>query len=174
MNTGAQAHIFMPVGLLKDLLQTKPDNVPLLGLDVGKKTIGLALCDPAQSVATPLKTIKRKQFTKDIEALKQVIKDHEVQGFIVGYPVNMDGREGPRAQSVRDFAHEMMSTLDQETWIALWDERLSTVSVEGYVDSLVEKRKTKTNAKSSGLIDKLAAQVILQSALGYIQAQNQE
>jgi len=171
MSTGAQAHISMPTGLLKDLLNTLPDDVALLGLDVGKKTIGLALSGPALSIATPLKTINRTKFSKDMEQLKAVIKEYEVGGFVVGYPVNMNGEEGPRAQSVRDFAIEMENALGQGTWVALWDERLSTVSVEGFVDGLVEKRKTKINAKSSGLIDRLAAQVILQTALDFIQDQ---
>ena len=156
----------MPIGHLKDMMPTCPKEGALLGLDVGKKTIGLALSDPGQSLATPLKTIKRTKFTKDVEEIKGVIKEYDVKGFVIGYPINMDGSEGPRAQSVRDFAIEMDKVLGEE-WIALWDERLSTVSVEDLVDKMVDKRKTKTNAKSSGLIDKLAAQVILQGALDY-------
>lgn len=159
----------MSVGLLKDLLASCPKDVPLLGLDVGKKTIGLALSDPAQSLATPLKTLNRSKFSKDIEALKTVIAEYEIGGFVVGYPINMDGEEGPRAQSVRDFALEMEKVLSGDPWVALWDERLSTVSVEELVDNSVEKRKTKENAKASGLIDKLAAQIILQGALDYLQ-----
>lgn len=203
----------MSIGLLKDIAEKCPKNVALLGLDVGKKTIGLALSDPGQRVATPLLTIPRTKFTKDMEALKAVIAEYEVGGFIIGYPLNMDGSEGPRAQSVRDFAVEMERYLKQwchpvgvreahlherdpekecsdaahimdfrrlsapsarrgndnaPIWIALWDERLSTVSVESAVDELVQKRKTKTQAKASGLIDKLAAQVILQSALDFM------
>ena len=157
------------VGLLKDLVGLRPKDVPLLGLDVGKKTIGLALSDPDQSLATPLKTLSRSKFSKDIEALKSVVAEYEVGGFVVGYPINMDGEEGPRAQSVRDFALEMEKTLGGGPWVALWDERLSTVSVEELVDKSVEKRKKKINAKASGLIDKLAAQVILQGALDYCQ-----
>lgn len=159
----------MSVGLLKDLIAARPKGVALLGLDVGKKTIGLAVSDPGQSIATPLQTLARTKFSRDMEALKTVIDEYEIGGFVVGYPVNMDGGEGARAQSVRDFALEMQKTLGPETWIALWDERLSTVSVEELVDNFVEKRKTKVNAKASGLIDKLAAQVILQGALEYLQ-----
>lgn len=159
----------MPTGLLKDIAADCPKDAALLGLDVGKKTIGLALSGAGQSLATPLKTIQRTKFTKDMEALKAVIEEYEIGGFVLGYPVNMDGSEGPRAQSIRDFAAEMANTLGQGTWIALWDERLSTVSVEDVVDNLVQKRKTKINAKSSGLIDKLAAQMILQGAVDYIQ-----
>ncbi|MEZ5813337.1 MAG: Holliday junction resolvase RuvX [Alphaproteobacteria bacterium] len=160
----------MSIDLLKNIAKYCPKGVALLGLDVGKKTIGLALSNPAQTIATPLQTIKRTKFTNDMEALKAVIAEYEVGGFILGYPVNMDGSEGPRAQSIRDFAIEMKKALGEGAWIALWDERLSTVSVEEFVDKNVQKRKTKAKAKTSGLIDKLAAQVILQSALDYIQS----
>ncbi len=158
----------MTVGLLKDIAGNCPKNVALLGLDVGKKTIGLALSTPDQNLATPLTTIKRTKFTADMAELTKIINEFEVGGFVIGLPINMDGTEGPRAQSVRDFALEMAKTLGQGTWIALWDERLSTASVEDLVDKSVEKRKTKANSKSSGLIDKLAAQIILQGALQYI------
>ena len=157
----------MTIDLLKNIYKTCPKNTPLLGMDVGKKTIGLALSNPEQTIATPLTTIKRTKFTQDIQALAQIIKEYEVGGYIIGYPVNMDGSEGPRAQSTRDFALEFSAHMNAP-WIALWDERLSTVSVEESVDKLVQKRKTKINAKASGLIDKLAAQVILQGALGFI------
>ncbi len=161
----------MTVGLLKDIVKECLPNVALLGLDVGKKTIGLAVCDPDWCVATPLKTIKRTKFTKDIQAIADVMAEYDIGGFVIGLPVNMDGSEGPRAQSVRDFALEMANhpnIFGADPWIALWDERLSTASVESVVDSFVEKRKTKINSKSSGLIDKLAAQVILQGAIEYL------
>ena len=115
-----------------------------------------------------MKTINRTKFTKDAQEIEALIREFEVGGLVIGLPVNMDGSEGPRAQSVRDFALELERVLSVRVWIALWDERLSTVSVEQTVDKLVEKRKTKINAKSSGLIDKLAAQVILQGALDFI------
>lgn len=158
----------MTIGLLKNIKDTCPKGRALLGLDVGKKTIGLALCDPDHTIATPLQTINRTKFTKDMNALAEIIAEYEIGGFIVGLPVNMDGSEGRRAQSVRDFAIEMEKFLGNEPWIAFWDERLSTVSVEESVDNFVDKRKTKANAKASGLIDKLAAQVILQGALDFI------
>lgn len=158
----------MTIALLKNNAKDCPENAALLGLDVGKKTIGLALCDPRQTLATPLKTINRTKFTKDAQEIEALIREFEVGGLVIGLPVNMDGSEGPRAQSVRDFALELERVLSVRVWIALWDERLSTVSVEQTVDKLVEKRKTKINAKSSGLIDKLAAQVILQGALDFI------
>ena len=160
----------MTIDLLKNIFLERPKDERLLGIDVGKKTLGLALSDPDHKIATPLRTIKRTKFTKDMQALGDLIKEYEIHGFILGYPVNMDGSEGRRAQSIRDFAAEMRNALGNDPWIALWDERLSTVSVENIVDNFVGKRKTKTNAKASGLIDKLAAQHILQGALDFIQA----
>jgi len=158
----------MTIDLLKNIASEYPKDKTLLGLDVGKKTIGLAAGNPMLGVATPLETIKRSKFTRDIEALKRIIDEYEISGFIIGLPLNMDGSEGRRAQSIRDFAIEMERSLAGDPWIALWDERLSTVSVEQSVDSFVDKRKIKTNAKASGLIDKLAAQVILQGAMDFL------
>ncbi|MDB2683017.1 Holliday junction resolvase RuvX [Alphaproteobacteria bacterium] len=130
--------------------------------------MGLALSTPDQSLATPLATIKRTKFTQDMVELTKIAEEYEVGGYVIGLPVNMDGSEGPRAQSIRDFALEMQNTLGQGTWIALWDERLSTATVNDLVDTVVEKRKTKINSKSSGLIDKLAAQIILQGAIDFV------
>jgi putative Holliday junction resolvase len=161
----------MPTGLLKDIIGVRPTHARLLGLDVGKKTIGIALSDPSQSLATPLQTINRTKFSKDMEALEKIVREFEVEGFVLGYPLNMDGSVGPRCQSVRDFAAEMVkfpAVVGSNPWVAFWDERLSTVSADNIVDELVEKRKTRVNAKSSGLIDKLAAQSILQGALEFI------
>ena len=162
----------MSIGLLKECAHEAPKGAQLLGLDVGSKTIGLALGSATLGVATPLETIRRTKFTKDMQALYKIAQEYEVQGYIIGLPVNMDGSEGRRAQSVRDFAIEMNRFLKEQgvnhPFMALWDERLSTVSVEGVVDNLVEKRKTKIESKSSGLIDKLAAQIILQGALDYL------
>lgn len=158
----------MTVDLLKNIIDQAPQGKALLGLDVGKKTIGVAVSDPGHSVATPLTTIKRTKFTKDVEELHKIVQEYEVGGFVIGLPVNMDGSEGPRAQSIRDFALELVQRshiVGENPWIALWDERLSTASVKEIVDNSVEKRKTRVEAKESGLIDKLAAQHILQGAL---------
>ncbi|MCC6597303.1 MAG: Holliday junction resolvase RuvX [Alphaproteobacteria bacterium] len=162
----------MATGLLKDIAPDVPKKGALMGLDIGRKTIGLALCDPGRSFATPLQTIKRTRFTADMRVLAGIAQEFEVSGFVAGYPLGMDGRAGPRCQSVRDFVAEMLRFEDvvgTQPWVALWDERLSTVSVEEFVDNMVEKRKNRVNAKSSGLIDKLAAQIILQGALDYMQ-----
>jgi putative Holliday junction resolvase len=164
----------MVYGLLKEIIADCPPKSRLLGLDIGKKTIGLAISDGGQSLATPLLTIERKKFSKDMIALSKVISDYEVHGFIAGLPINMDGSKGAACDRIESFVDEMHRFLTEELglaqdiWIALWDERLSTVSVEDHVDEFVEKRKTRINAKASGLIDKLAAQVILQSALDYM------
>lgn len=159
----------MTSGYLKDIKEQRPRDACLLGLDVGKKTIGLALSDPTHGMATPLLTIQRTKFTRDIVELEKIVKDYEVEGFVIGMPLNSDDTEGPRCQSIRDFALEMLrypAVVGQSPWIAFWDERFSTVSAENYVDGSVNKRK----AKEKGIIDKLAAYVILQSALDYLQA----
>ncbi len=154
----------MTIGLLKEIYNDRPRDARLMGLDIGKKTIGIALSDPAQSLATPLQTIRRTKFTKDINVLYAVIRDYDVEGFVLGLPLNIDGTEGPRCQAIRDFAAEMSnhpSIFGENPWIALYDERFSTVSADNLVDGSVNKRK----AKEKGITDMLAAQVILQDAL---------
>src|SRR5262247_2628558 len=104
-----------------------PRNQRLLGLDVGEKTIGLALSDPALSVASPISTIRRTKFTADANALLKLAAERGVGGLVIGLPLNMDGSEGPRCQSVRAFARNLLAQADMP--IAFWDERLSTVAV---------------------------------------------
>lgn len=157
--------------LLKNILQTRPMGQVLLGLDVGKKTIGVAVSDDAHRMAMPLKTITRTKFGKDVSALCAIITEYQVGGLVLGYPVNMDGSEGARCQSIRDFATELERQLPADIlgdapWIALHDERLSTSCVEDFVGESVGISKRK--AKDRGIIDKLAAQVILQGALDCI------
>lgn len=154
----------------ENIKNTCPRGVVLMGLDVGKKTIGVALSDSGQSIATPKCTVERKKFRRDLEALEVIIRDYRVGGFVIGYPLNMDGSEGPRCQSVRDFALEFEAQLSDDIkaelgalWVALADERLSTTSAENLVDEVVDISKRK--AKDRGMIDQLAAQVILQHAL---------
>jgi putative Holliday junction resolvase len=159
------------IGYLKDVLAQKPPLGRLAGLDVGKKTIGLAVSDDHQRLATPVQTIKRVKFTQDIQALGRFMKEYEVVGLVVGLPLNDDGSEGPRAQSVRDFVQELVrypEVLDEVKWIAFWDETLSTSAVEDLVHEHVGKKKTRLNAKASGLLDRLAAQHILQGALDWV------
>ena len=158
----------MPIGHLKDIKQHCPPKARLLGLDIGTTTIGLAVSDSGWTLATPLQTIKRTKFTADIRELAKIIDDYDIGGYVLGWPVNMDGSEGPSCDRIRAFADEMTKHPDvfgTDPWIGLWDERLSTVSVEGIVDEFVEKRATRRGAKDSGLIDRLAAQIILQGAI---------
>lgn len=159
----------MPTGLLSEIIDRLPDQKRLLALDLGTKTIGLALSNPDYTIATPLKTINRTKFTRDIEELNTVIKDYEVGGFVMGLPLNMDGTEGPRCDAVKSFAHEMTNypqIVGTDPWIALWDERLSTVSVEDFLVETVDMSRTRRKQ----VVDKLAAQHILQGALDFIQS----
>lgn len=157
----------MTVGLLRDIIDSCPKNARLLGLDIGERTIGVALSDSGHSIATPLKLIERTKFTKDILELKKIIQDYGVRGYVLGYPVNMDGMEGPRCESIKHFAQEMGNHPDifgDNPWIALWDERLSTVSVNKFL--IEERDMSRTKRKQN--VDKLAAQFILQGALDFI------
>jgi putative holliday junction resolvase len=134
----------------------------LLGLDLGEKTIGLALSDTTLSVATPFKTLKRGKFGKDAASLSALVKEHNVGGLIVGLPLNMDGSDGPSAQSARAFAHnfEKISPIA----IALVDERLSTAAVtRTLIDADASRRRR------AEVVDKMAAAYILQSALDRLQ-----
>ena len=133
----------------------------LLGLDVGAKTIGLAISDSRLSIASPLETIARRKFTEDAKALKALCEEREVGGLIIGLPINMDGSQGPRCQSVRDFARNLVEIAGLRLPIAFWDERLSTAAVERF---LVEEADM-TRKRRSQVVDKMAAGVILQGAL---------
>ena len=134
---------------------------PLLGLDLGKKTIGLALSDMTLLIATPFSTLKRSKFTRDAENLTAVIGEHEIAGLIIGLPINMDGSEGPKCQSVRQFAANLLGLMDME--IAFWDERLSTVAV---TRTMIEADISR--AKQKQAVDKMAAAYILQGALDFL------
>lgn len=158
------------IDLVKKIAKKCPQGA-LMGMDIGKKTIGIAISDSAQSIAMPLQTIKRTKFSKDIKKIESLIVDYDIKGFVLGYPLNMDSTEGPKCQSVKDFALEFKAQLSPDVkpenlWIGLQDERLSTATVEDFVDSSVDISKRR--AKEKGIIDKLAAQVILQGALDYM------
>lgn len=131
---------------------------PLAGLDLGTKTIGVALSDVMQTVATPLETIKRTKFTKDAEALLALIDKREIGGLVLGLPLNMDGTDGPRVQSTRAFARNLSRLTDLP--ITYWDERLSTVAAERALLEADTSRK-----RRSEVIDHVAAGYILQGAL---------
>jgi putative Holliday junction resolvase len=161
----------MPIGLLKNIADRAPEGVRLLGLDIGTKTIGLAVCDGAQSIATPLQTIQCRKFSEDIKALGKVARDYEVGGFVLGWPLNMDGSISGSCDRVRSFADEMAKYPQElgmeqgaDLWIALFDERLSTSAVQNFLVEDVDMSRTKRDQ----VVDKLAAQLILQGALDYM------
>ena len=130
----------------------------LFGLDIGEKTIGVAVCDPARMVATPVGTIRRTKFTADAEGLAALAAERKIGGIVVGLPLNMDGSEGPSAQRARAFARNLPRILDLP--IAFWDERLSTAAMERELIALDTSR-----AKRADKIDEMAATYILQGAI---------
>ena len=144
------------INQIKGLL--KP-NLRLLGLDIGSKTIGLALSDVSGLLASPAETIRRTKFTADAGRLTKFIAAEDVGGLILGLPVQMDGREGPRCQSVRQFADSLLEKIDIP--IAFWDERLSTAAVE----RVLIKEADMTRKRRGEVVDKMAAAYILQGAL---------
>lgn len=130
----------------------------LLGLDIGSKTIGLALSDTMLMIATPMETIKRSKFKVDVARLQTIVNEQGVGGFVLGWPVNMDGSEGPRCQSTMAFSRNLSDKIPLPQ--ALWDERLSTAAVER---TLIEADRSRARRKE--LVDKMAAAYILQGAL---------
>jgi len=130
----------------------------LLGLDLGTKTIGLALSDVSRTIATPLETIVRRKFTQDAELLWKFVDKHDVGALVLGLPISMDGSEGPRCQSTRSFAANLLKMRDFP--IAFQDERLSTAAVTRTLLAADASR-----ARRAELVDKLAAAYILQGAL---------
>jgi putative Holliday junction resolvase len=148
----------MPILTLADLAAALPPQGRLAGLDVGTKTIGIAISDPGRRVASPLETIRRGRFAADAERLRRLIAERAVAGLIVGLPVNMDGSEGPRCQSVRQFAANLLARFDIA--ITFWDERLSTAAV---TRTLLEADLSR--ARRAQVVDKMAAAYILQGAL---------
>jgi putative holliday junction resolvase len=143
---------------IEDLAGRLTGNARLIGLDVGTKTIGMALSDLTRSVATPRDTIRRTKFTQDVEQLRKVIEENQVSAIVIGLPINMDGSEGPRSQSSRAFARNLSQHVDLP--IVFWDERLSTVAAERTLLEADASRKRRAE-----VIDKMAAAFILQGAL---------
>ena len=130
----------------------------LAGLDLGTKTIGVAVSDRLRQVASPLRTLKKGKFTADAQALLAIVAEREIGGLVLGLPLNMDGSEGPRCQSTRAFARNLAALTGVP--ITFWDERLSTVAAER---ALLE---ADTSRKRRGeVIDHVAAGIILQGAL---------
>lgn len=137
---------------------TLPRVGALMGLDFGTKTIGVAVSDGLRTVATPVETIKRKKFGLDADALLALAAKRGVVGLVLGLPLNMDGSEGPRAQSTRAFARNLEKLTDLP--ILFWDERLSTVAAERALLEADTSRKRRAE-----VIDHVAASYILQGAL---------
>jgi putative Holliday junction resolvase len=143
---------------IEDFAAALPRDRALAGLDLGTKTIGVAVSDRLLTVATPLETVKRKKFTLDAERLLEILAKREIGGVVLGLPRNMDGSEGPRCQSTRAFARNFSRLWDGP--VTFWDERLSTVAAER---ALLEADTSR--AKRAALIDHVAASYILQGAL---------
>jgi putative holliday junction resolvase len=140
-------------------LATLPPTGKLLGLDLGTRTVGVAISDAMRYSATPLETIARTKFTADAARIAALVEENNAVGIVLGLPLNMDGSEGPRAQSTRAFARNLAQKVAVP--IAFWDERLSTSAVERMMIDEANMRRDKRAA----VIDKLAASYILQGAL---------
>jgi putative Holliday junction resolvase len=134
------------------------DKGVLLGLDLGDKTIGVACCDPARAVATPIETIRRTKLTTDAERLSALASARDAVGFVIGLPRNMDGTEGSRAQSTRSFGRNLYRILPLP--VAYWDERLSTTAMERELIAQGMRRERRAEH-----IDAAAAAFILQGAI---------
>ena len=150
----------MPVLDLPDLPAALPPSTPLVGLDLGEKTIGVAVSDTTRLIASPLALIRRTKFTVDAETLFRLMAERGAAGIVIGLPVNMDGTEGPRCQSARAFARNLLR-LREGLVIGFWDERLSSAAVNRM---LIDEADV-TRARRAELVDKAAAAYILQGAL---------
>jgi putative Holliday junction resolvase len=135
-----------------------PDGARLIGIDLGTKTLGLALSDVTRSIASGLTTLPRTRFTADAERLLALAAEHSIGGFVLGLPFNLDGSQGPRAQATRAFARNLGKLTPRP--ILLWDERLTTAAAERSLLEADASRKRRAQ-----VIDKVAATLILQSAL---------
>jgi putative Holliday junction resolvase len=149
----------MPVLDLLDLSAAVTAYTPFVGLDLGEKTIGVAVSDATRTVASPLQLIRKTKFTEDANALFTLMDSRAAAGIVIGLPVNMDGTEGPRCQSVRAFARNLIRLKDLP--IAFWDERMSTMAV----NRLLIGEADLSRARRAEVVDKMAAAWILQGAL---------
>ena len=143
-----------------DLLDLPPAKTPLFGLDLGDRTVGVAVSDVLSSVASPLRLIRRRMFTDDAQELLALMRERAADSRVVGLPLNMDGSEGPRCQSVRAFARNLLR-LESALQIAFWDERLSTMAVNRMLVGELDM----TRARRAEVVDRAAAAYILQGAL---------
>lgn len=147
-----------PFIAIKDLSLLLARGIRLLGLDVGTKTIGMALSDVTRTVATPFDTIRRTKFTADAKAIREVVEKNQVGALVLGLPLNLDGSEGPRAQSTRAFARNL--AIHVTVPMVFWDERLSTAAVERHLIEADASRKRRAE-----VVDRMAAAYILQGLL---------
>ncbi len=154
----------MAVVEISALPAARPAGAPLVGLDLGEKTIGVAVSDTALMIASPLALIRRNRFTDDVTALFEHMAGRGAGALVIGLPVNMDGSEGPRCQSVRAFARHLLRLKDLP--IAFWDERLSSAAVNRVLIGEADA----TRGRRAAVVDKLAAAWILQGALDRIAA----
>ena len=146
---------------IEELKKKQPENSRLIGLDLGRKRIGVSICDEKQSIATPFKTINKTNTNELIEELKKLINEYDIKGIIIGNPINMDGSLGRSAQSVNDVSNNIDKAIDVD--VCLWDERLSTVgafNISSQLDINVSKREKN--------IDQNAAAFILQGAIDFL------
>lgn len=148
----------MPICNPTDLKALLKKGDRLLGLDVGTRTVGMALSDTTRMVATPLETIRRTRFRDDAKHIVEAVERHGVGGIVIGLPIGMDGGEGPRTQGVRQFARNLLEYIDRP--LVFWDERLSTAAVErGMIAADLSRRRR------AEIIDRAAAAYILQGFL---------
>lgn len=152
---------------LETLAEALAPRMAFMGLDVGEKTIGLAISDPELSIASPLETIRRRKFTPDAKSIAEIARVRDIGALVIGLPVNMDGTEGPRCQSVRQFAKNLAPITGLA--YAFWDERLSTEAVTRTLIAADMSRK-----RRSEVVDKMAAAYILQGALDALSMKNKD
>ena len=145
---------------LLELPATAAPNTPLVGLDLGEKTIGVAVSDATRMVASPLELIRKSKLTDDANALFRLMESRRASGLVIGLPVNMDGTEGTRCQSNRAFARNLLR-LRPDLPIAFWDERMSTMAV----NRMLVDEADMSRARRGDVVDKMAAAWILQGAL---------
>jgi len=155
----------MPVVELTELPAHLPAGAPIVGLDLGEKTIGVAVSDATRTVASPLELIRRSKFTDDANRLFALMESRGAAGIVIGLPVNMDGTEGPRCQSSRAFGRNLLR-LKADLPIAFWDERMSSMAVNRVLIGEADV----TRARRADLVDKMAAAWILQGALERLRA----
>jgi len=155
----------VPVLDLLDLPAACPPDTPWMGLDLGEKTIGVAVSDSTRLIASPLELVRKSKFTQEAELLFKLMAHRKVSALVIGLPANMDGTEGPRAQSCRAFARNLERL--RPVNIAFWDERLSTSAVERFlIEDLDLNRKRRAQ-----VVDRTAAAWILQGALDRVRDQ---